>query len=66
VFFGGGLGYLAGQDSEPVGFDDMFQCDQSPITIVCKEYPLELLQSVLLGKYVLSSWKGTELHLLEH
>jgi hypothetical protein len=43
----GGLSYLTGQKTEPVGFGDNFQCDQSLITMyICKECLLELLQSV--------------------
>jgi hypothetical protein len=58
---------MTGQETEPVGFADNFQCDQSLITVyICKECPLELLQSVLIDKHVLGAWKGTELHLLEH
>jgi hypothetical protein len=65
--FVGGLSYLTGQETEPVGFCDNFQCDQSPITIcISKECLLELLQSVLIEKCVLGSWKGTEVHVLEH
>lgn len=63
----GGHRYMTGQETEPVGFGDNFQCDQSPITIyICEECLLELLQFVLIDKHVLGTWRGTRLRLLEH